>query len=246
MPSLRASLGYLTLAAFGAMILLSLIRAERAIGLCLLALGGAGLAREARQVWLAAQAEQRREQQAVARAALIAARRERAERQRQARRERRQVDEKARAGQAAALRAQREQAITARQRQAEQDAARQQQLEEAAERWSGLNGAALKTEIERLFIRRGFTVERADDSLADLLLVEPSGRHAVARCLDHRAQAGDVQAIDVWRRDAERSHALLIAIDGFSPQAVRLARSLPITLVEAHLLATWERRESTD
>jgi hypothetical protein len=27
---------------------------------------------------------------------------------------------------------------------------------------------------------------------------------------------------------------------------VRLARSLPITLVEAHLLATWERRESTD
>jgi hypothetical protein len=227
------------------------LRAEPSAGLLLLCVGSAGLVWEARLVWLAAQQERGRRRHQAAREALATERRERTQRQRHQRQERRHVEERARAGQSAALRAQRAQANVAQQQQDERRARRQELREAAAERWLVMPADRLPTEVETLFVQRGFTPLRADgDSLCDLLLEEPTGRQTLARCLDHSAGTTDVQALDAWRRNAERSHAYLIALAGFSPQAVRLARSLPITLVEAHLLAAWQEKqeqlESTD
>jgi len=237
----RTLFGYAALTLVGAAILLHALRAELAAGLLLLSAGAAGLAREARRAWLAAQEERKRQQQEVERNELEAARRERAERQRRERRTRRQTDQRQRAQQSEILRTQRHQALAAQQEQARMRAARHERMEAAAARWLALHRDEIPAEIETLFSRRGFASHRVGgESLLDLLLEEPSGRQTVARCLAHCATVSDVQALDAWRRDAERSHAYLIALAGFSPQAVRFARNLPITLVESHLLATWE------
>jgi flagellar biosynthesis GTPase FlhF len=243
-----ARIGYTILVVLGSAILLRLLRAELSAGVLLLCIGGIGLAREARMVWLAAQAERTQRLRQEARSALEAARRERAQRQRLERQQRRHTRERAQAAQVAAQRSQQEQRVAAQQRQEQGRAARQLRMEAAAERWLAMSPDRLPEAIERLFAQRGFNTERLPgDALCDLLLEEPDGRQTLARCLGRGGTAADVQDLDAWRRLAERSHAYLIALDGFTPQAVRLIRNLPITLVEAHLLATWEEKsESTD
>ena len=243
---------------------LRLINAEASVGVVLLLLGCAGIGWEARRVWLVEQTRRSQVAAQAAREALGAARRVRTQQQREGRRERRRIEANARARQASALRAEREQALAAREQEAITRALKRHHMDQAATRWLTLDADALPAALETLFARRGLSLvlERASlhlpqvsaaeserfkvEGARDLLLTAASGARSVARCLlpNHLAQAVEVQELDLWRREVGAERSYLIALGGFSPAAVRLARSLPVTLVEAHLLAAWE--ELTD
>src|SRR5260221_646033 len=67
----------------------------------------------------------------------------------------------------------------------------------------------------------------------DLRLVdEATSALDVARCVPVARVAGvvDVKEMEAWRQMAGARRAYLIALAGFSPAAVRMARELPITL----------------
>ena len=230
-------------ALLGLAILLHVIHADLTVGLFLLLLGVAGLGWELRQVWHAEQARRARSVALAERARLVAARRERAQRLRQERRNRRETEERARVRQAEALRIAHEETVELRRREDLRRAERQERMERAAARWQALDGDALCAEIEALFVRRDLVPVRvAPEAPCDLLLAATAEERAVARCMpaQQMAHSADVQALDAWRREVGAPQSYLIALAGFSPAAVRLARSLPVTLVEAHLLATWE------
>src|SRR5262249_32885011 len=112
------------------------------------------------------------------------------------------------------------------------------------ERLLTLTDAELIAEVTALFLRRGQQPEiPAPEADYDLLLPATDGTGPeIARCVPvgRSARAADVQALEAWRETARASHAYLIAVGGFTSGAIRLAQSLPLTLVEAHLLAHWK------
>ena len=111
-------------------------------------------------------------------------------------------------------------------------------------RLKSLSDAQLAAEVAALFAGRGERPEAADpETVGDLLLKAADGTlDAVARCVPTARTAArmDVQAVEAWRQAAGARHGFLIALTGFSPSAARSVRDLPITLVDAHLLAHWK------
>lgn len=101
---------------------------------------------------------------------------------------------------------------------------------------------ALPDEVAAVFARRGFQAQAGDgDAACDLRLTAPDGAAEVVRCIP-KSQSGsrtDVLALEAWRKTSGARYAYLVALAGFAPDALRAAAGLPVTLVEAHLLAHW-------
>lgn len=118
----------------------------------------------------------------------------------------------------------------------------ERQTHEAA-RLAALSDDRLVEEVAALFVMRGAApATPGKDAQCDLLLPYPDrGSTDVARCVPQGRVAGaiDVRSLEQWRQAVGAPHAYLIALAGFSPAAVRAASGLPITLVEAYLLAHW-------
>lgn len=237
-------LGFLLLLLVGAAALWDGRAGGRFTGPLLMLLGLAGLTwrlRKHRQEWLEQRAVREEKER---RRALLNARRERSAQERLRRQEQKaaQAHAAARAAEVAAVERQaRQQAIQeAQAHRAEQD--RLIYLE--ADRLRRLDDAALRTEVRALFTAAGFqTASPSAEADCDLLLHSTaSQREAVARCVPvgHKAGVADVQALEDWRQEIGAEHAYLLSLAGFSPPAVRLAQHLPLTLVEAHLLAQWK------
>jgi hypothetical protein len=125
---------------------------------------------------------------------------------------------------------------------------REEVIAREAMRLLALNESALQQAAVDAFKERGFEVVRvADEADCDLLLHAPDGiLRGVARRMPrpHRGEAADIQALESWRVEVASPAAYLIGLAGFTHGAVRLASSLPITLVEAHLLAQWRCADS--
>lgn len=100
------------------------------------------------------------------------------------------------------------------------------------------------------FETRGFIVGRdSDDARRDLLLRGEDGEvRIVARLapLGRKVEPPDVDAVEAWRGETGAAAGILIGINGFTPDAVRHASELPITLAEAYLLAQWRVGGSLD
>ncbi len=215
----------------------------RDLGSVLGCLGGGGLAWwlwQAGRAWRAAQATQAAR---ARRAALRAARRQRDQQERV----RRQAQRTAHANATARLAEKRAAQHHAEQRAAHAEATRRAERESeiAAEvaRLHALTDAQLAAEVAALLTRRGLRPQpQLAEAECDLTLLTPEGRLEVARCVPVGRVAGkvDVQALEAWRQAAGADHAYLIALAGFAPTAVERVRDLPITLVEAHLLAHWQ------
>ena len=125
--------------------------------------------------------------------------------------------------------------------------ARDETIAQEAMRLLTLNESGLMDAAVEAFEDRGFAVTRGtDEAECDLLLRGAEGDvRVVARRAprSRRAEVIDVQALEAWRAETGATTACLISMAGFSPAAVRLAAMLPITLVEAHLLAQWRCAE---
>jgi len=237
------------LAVAAALLLLGLATAfgqlsgERLLAVLLLLGGGALLAWHGSRVLRRWQAERARQRLAAEKAALRQARRERVLKERARRRaERATQAEAALHGEEARARRHQETAEQAREaamRRAERDRA----VATETERLLALADAELWGAVADLFARQGRQpIHPEPEADCDLLLTAPEGgAQEVARCVPvgRRAGSADVQALEAWRQQAEAERAYLIAMGGFTPGAVRLSQSLPITLVEAHLLAHW-------
>jgi hypothetical protein len=152
--------------------------------------------------------------------------------------------EGAREAQEARRRAETEQAATEEARRRDREAA----IVQEAMRLPTLNETNLQQAAIDAFKERGFEVVRVpNETDCDLLLRGRDGiLCAVARRMppSHRGEAADIQALETWRKEAGSTAAYLIGLAGFTPGAVRLASRLPITLVDAHLLAQWRFAES--
>lgn len=125
-------------------------------------------------------------------------------------------------------------------------AAMQRALDDAATREAlrllTLTDGPLMDAVENGFLNRGYRVKRlSEDALCDMLLYLGSERAAVVRCVPHRrrGESEDVHDAEAWRVRSEAPECFLVAVQGFSPAAVREARERQVTLVEAHLLAGW-------
>ena len=218
--------------------------AGQAAGSVLILLGGAGLTWWFWRAWQVWQYQQAVRAAAARRAVLQAARRERAEKQRTRRQTQRATRARAAARQAEERAARRQAEHLEAVLQAEQRAARERRLETEVAHLQSLTEAQLAAEVESIFARRGFRAESMEREAAGdfTLTAKRDGGRQVARCVPTGRVAGlvDVQALEAWRQAANAEHAYLIALAGFSPAAVRSARGLPLTLVEAHLLAHWQ------
>jgi hypothetical protein len=178
------------------------------------------------------------------RAVLQAARRER-DAQERARRQAQRAARMREAERRAQERAARQQMERRQARQeAEERAAQERRILADVAHLNSLSDSQLAAEVAALFAGRGQSPQTADPETAgDLLLKMPDGTlDAVARCVPagHVASRVDVQALEAWRQAAGATRGYLIALTGFSPSAVRSVRDLPITLVDAHLLAHWK------
>lgn len=220
------------------------------VGWAGMALGGSGLAGWLWRVWKVWQDAQAQQEARKRRAALRAARRERAIQERARRRTQRAAKAQAAKRQAEA-RSHQQQAQRLR---AAQEAARRsrQEQEIAAEvaRLRALPDAGLVEELAATFAQRGLRAQPSDpEAPFDLCLRDATGALvAVARCVPSERVAGvvDVRAVEAWRQDAGAQLAYLVARAGFAPAAVALVRDMPITLVEAYLLAHWRRSPEKD
>ena len=144
----------------------------------------------------------------------------------------------------------REAEATRRQEELEQAAAderRRRRREEAiasdTARLLAMDEAGLLRAAVEAFEARGFVVaSAAGDAECDILLKDPEGGlAAVARqapC-SRKAEALDIQALEEWRRQEGAATAYFIGVAGFAPSVIRLASTLPVMLVEPHLLAQW-------
>jgi hypothetical protein len=180
---------------------------------------------------------------AARRAALRAARKARALRERGVRQARRRADSEARAKSAAARAARKLEEC----RHADAEATRRRERESAIRREAArllrLDDARLMEEVGSILRDRGLEPRAAaPDAECDSLLYAAGGRLAgLVRCVPRGrlARASDVAALERWRADTGVDTAYLVALTGFSAGAVNAVRDLPITLVEAQLLANW-------
>ena len=127
---------------------------------------------------------------------------------------------------------------------------REEAIARDAMRLLTMSEIALLEAASEAFETRGFFVGRdVDDSRRDMLLRGDKGDvRIVARLapLGKKVEVADVEGLDEWRGEVGAAAGILIGIAGFTPDAVRKAGSLPVTLVEAHLLAQWRVGGSLD
>lgn len=199
---------------------------------------------EAARVWQERVAAQRRARRT---ATVRAARRQRTRMERQRLQSLRQSRRRAKQKELQRREEQRAAAVQA----AAEGRARRARGEQAAaleaERLRSLNDADLFAALIPLFARRGYRVESADpgraDAIWDLRLFGPDGRlSAVARQtpVGHVARPTDVSALEAWRQDCGAQGAYLVALAGFTPEAIECACRTSVQLVEAELLASWQ------
>jgi hypothetical protein len=217
----------------------------RELGLVLFLGGAAGLLWQLRLLWLQWQEERATEAAIARRTALLAARRERTARERARRLAQKEARATAEQRLSEARSAQKQAAILSTREEATRHARREREIGQEVARLQALSDAALVAEVGALLTERGLRPERPErEAVYDLLLTAPAeGVLEVARCVPQRQKAGavDVEALETWRSAVGARHAYLVSLAGFSPAAVRLVRHLPMTLVEAHLLAHWRQ-----
>ncbi|HZT41725.1 MAG TPA: restriction endonuclease [Chthonomonadaceae bacterium] len=244
LPDPRLALASLTVLLLGLACFLGPFPASPAAGAILLLAGGGGLAWWSRAAWRIWRRRLETQAMMARRAVLQAARRER-EAQERARRQAQRAARAREAERRARERAERQQRERLQARQEAQGrAAQERRILADVARLRSLSDAQLAAEVAALFAGRGQLPAAADsETVSDLLLRTPDGTlEAVARCVPTGRTAGrvDVQALEAWRQAAGAHQGYLIALTGFSPSAVRSVRNLPITLVDAHLLAHWK------
>jgi hypothetical protein len=242
MPSPRPFIAGLALALFGGIMIATRTTQVRDLGWALLVIGGAAAlwwtaeARRVLQFRRALEKEDRRK------AALNVSRRQKEEEERA----RREADKTSREEHAALLREQR--ADEGRKRKEAEDAAAKEradrQVRSAAEiaRLKSLDEKALLSELMDWMRSKGF--EQSETGEPDAIVFESrnNARRAVLKVVSGRSAHGaDVRAVEALRRDTGSAEAYLVSLPGFATNAVRAAQGLPVTLVEAHLLA--ERSE---
>jgi hypothetical protein len=242
---LRVILLYAMLSVLGLAAILTGRPNWRELGWVTLGLGAGGMVRRISREWRRRREAEAAEQAAGERRALQAARRER-DRQETARRQAERASRaEAAKRQAEARAAQRNTERLREQEEAARRAKQEQALAAEAQRLRSLSAAQLLAEVSAAFSRRGFRPESPGPDAACDLRLRPmdGGGIEVARCVPAGQSAGvaDVKALESWRQEIGARHAYLIALSGFSPAAVRQVRGLPLTLVEAHLLAHWQQ-----
>jgi len=245
-PKWRAMFGFAALAVIGLAIVRRDIQAEAPAGALLLLTGGLGLGWEARRAWLNDRIRRAHTAARERRAAISAARRAREQLARHQRSLRRRTDEGARERHAVIARAEHFRNLGARRQEILRRSMREQELSGAARRWHALDAGAFAAELESVFSRRGLMPMRGDTGdLRDVILTTAAGARSVARHMPPglQARARDVQELDDIRRRVGAETAYLVALAGFTSAAVRLSRTLPLTLVEAHLLAAWQQQD---
>ena len=111
-----------------------------------------------------------------------------------------------------------------------------------ADRLLAMNDDELSSEILSIFSRRGGSPEIDNEwRVGEILLLNSENGQELVQAIprNRKADASDVEKLEASRRACGASYSHLIALSGFSPQAVRLASHFSMTLVEAHLLASW-------
>lgn len=237
-------MGFLvTLVTGGLLILFGSSPLAETFGRALLFIGVCGLAWQAWRLQAIWQAEQGMKARDAERTARREARRLREQKEREQRRAQRQAQ---------ALNEARQEERRAAQRRVEQERAAQESVRRAAQddeieaettRLLALTDAQLLSEAYSLFALQGLTPQpAAADAECDLRLITSASRLEAARCVPVARQATgvDVDAVESWRQEIGAQRAYLIALHGFTPEALRRAKNVPITLVEAHLLAHWK------
>ena len=111
-----------------------------------------------------------------------------------------------------------------------------------AERLLELDDDEILPEILSIFALRGRLPETGNEwRIGETLLLNSENGLEIVQAIprNSKADASDVEKLEAIRRESGANHSHLIALSGFSPQAVRLASHFSMTLVEAHLLASW-------
>ncbi|HLJ54070.1 MAG TPA: restriction endonuclease [Chthonomonadaceae bacterium] len=249
-PGVAASIPYLLVVIGGIAMALKGARHNIAAGAVLLAIGGAGLVWQA---WQWKQAKERAHERDEDREAHDAKRRHRRERNieiREIQRRRTQTD-------AAARRRSRDVQELARRVETDRTTAerayrrgREEAIARDAMRLLTMSEMTLLDAAAEAFDTRGFIVSREDeDSRRDLLLRGDEGEvRIVARLAQvaRRADTPEVDELEQLRSEVGAAAGILIGIAGFTPEAVRRATALPITLADAHVLAQWRVGGSLD
>jgi len=205
--------------------------------------GLCGLGLHLRLLWQTREARLRLQRAAERRLELQASRRERAERERL----RRQAEQETRAHAAERLeqarRAQKQASAQLLQEETDLRTERARRVEREALRIAALSDVELHQEINRVLTRRGSQPEPADSEYPGDFLLQSRAGFEVLRCVPVGKKAGatDVEALEAWRVLAGAKRAYLVATAGFLPSAIECLARLPLTLVEAHLLAHWHQ-----
>jgi hypothetical protein len=220
---------------------------EREAGWLVASGGAGGLAWWLWRAWRAWQEAQAIRAARARRVALRLARRQRHQAERVRRKAERAARLAAEAQQAATRAAQQQNERAANRAAALRRAAQEAAIQAEITRLHTLTDAQLVAEVAALFAQRGLQPQPEPDTECDLRLRTPEGQRDVARCVPagRIARSVDVRALETWRQAVGAQHAYLIALAGFAPAAVDLVRSLPITLIEAHLLAHWQQASET-
>jgi hypothetical protein len=238
-------LGSILLLTLGAAMLRDGRAGGRITGPLLMLAGLAGLVWRIRIHWQEWEALRAAREAKERRKALLAARRERNAQERVRRQEQKAARASATARAAEALAAERQGRLQAAQEALEHRLEQERLATAEAARLRRLDDASLQTEVASVFALCGLMPEHPpSEAECDLLLSSNAeGSRHLARCVpvQRQASAVDVRELETWRQETGSRHAYLISLAGFSPAAVRLAQNLPLTLVEAHLLAQWKQ-----
>lgn len=161
----------------------------------------------------------------------------------------RDAEKKTREEQAARIKEQR--AEESRKRKEADEAAMREGAERAARveaeitRIKSLEPEALRQEVITRMSLRGYGELSAQGDWDGLFFHTPDNERAVCRIVStHSGRAADVRDVESGRRDLGATEAFVVSLHGFAPDAVRAAQGKPITLVEAHLLATWSEEQA--
>jgi hypothetical protein len=238
-PGTAAGLGFTALIVIGAL----LYPARPNEGTAILVVGGIGIGWQGRLWLLAWKARQTAKAEASRRLKQQGVRHARQETERQEREKQKQ--NAAFAGLRAKEAEEARRAALRQQSKAQQALRtnREQAVTRESERLLALPDEARLPAVSEAFRKRGLLPQTiSDEAQCDLLLTSDSGEvRAIARLVprERMAEPADVRALEEWRKGQGAETAYLISFAGFSPSALREAKRVPVTLVEAHLLAHW-------
>lgn len=215
------------------LLLLRLLPGDAVAGRTLMAVAAAGVTWELFRALMAYRERRGRESARLLRSHLQEERRVRARRARDRGRRDRQAIQQAREREARAQQAVQERMQEARSVQEVQRAAREERQRREAERLGALSDAELLAELIPRCAAQGILLDPGvpANEAAQLATLVPGTRLAAPE---------DVQMLDQRRQAAGARHGYLIALRGFTPEAIQSAQNRPITLVDAYLLnAQW-------